>query len=972
MNRNQRAWTKVLAATLAMAPLTGLAQTTAGEGETPAKLPEIEVTGSYIPVAADSIAIPVAIVDTAAIERTGVLTNALEVLKKSVPQFTGNANIGANNANISSGSTGGGSQASLRNLTTLTLINGRRVAVSPITGQGGNQFVDLSLIPLAAIAQIEILLDGASATYGSDATSGVINIKTKRNYQGGEITGFYEWSDNDGNWENRGGNFVFGASNGKTSVVVAGGWSKQDPLFQFERSFSNPSYGTPTYGGVFNLGGNYFVLNPALSAPPVGATKPTIAFPMTSVPTAPGGAPYFGTVGSNAVYWGKTNASGAIIGFGGGELAFATSPEAEQVAFNLSQYVTLLQRREARGLLVSADHVLSDSMTFFSDVLISTTKTQSQINGQPLGTGVSASYAGNPFNNSVTVRNRSLENPRVYKYDTNFVRVVGGIRGEINDRISYETAINLNQSDLAHKNPGVIDFAGFQAGTGISPADPTPTINLFQRDVSPEAWAAGNFIGTAFNDFTSRLESWDGRLLIDAFELSSGFIKAAVGGEYTRERLTGTADINSIPDANGIIKWTGATSVNPFSADRDITSAWVEIFVPITSAEQDIKGFYKTEVTLSGRYEKYSDTDDPTVPKISFRWLPFNDEFAVRGSYGESFNAPTLYQLFGPSDVGFTPSVVLLPFGLDPDNADNYVGGQANLRGGSNPALSPAESKSYNLGVVWSPKSVKGLVVEATYWKVEEENIVGVISSQSILQDVEDNGPNSQYIRNLPNGQPNPNYVGDRNNPVSYDVTLQGFGSLGTPVTAPGQVANNFDDVYVQRPLVNIATQEASGVDASVKYKYDWTDIGLFEASVVMTYWIDYVFGSEDLAGYATITGGTIPRWSTYTQIGYTRGNINAYFGHRFIPTTFGPDEAAVQADKTSAEHYSTYDFGVAYEFDDSLVPVLDGLRLSVSVQNLGNELPPTLPNTFTNSNADDGTYSPIGRSFTVAASYKF
>src|SRR5688572_18580226 len=200
------------------------------------------VTGSFIPVAADSIATPVAIVGLPEIERTGVTTNVLDVLKKAVPQFTGNANIGSNNANISSGSTGGGSQASLRNMATLTLINGRRAAVSPITGTGGNQFVDLNIIPLAAVDSIEVLMDGASATYGSDATSGVINIKTRSNYNGVSLGGFYEWTDQTGNWANRGGNFVVGAGNGKTNITVAGGWSKSDPLWQFEREYSNPQY----------------------------------------------------------------------------------------------------------------------------------------------------------------------------------------------------------------------------------------------------------------------------------------------------------------------------------------------------------------------------------------------------------------------------------------------------------------------------------------------------------------------------------------------------------------------------------------------------------------------------------------------------------------------------------------------------------------------------------------------------------
>jgi iron complex outermembrane receptor protein len=330
-----------LSASAGVAPLAVAQQATASDKDTTLNLDKIVVTGSYIPVAADAIAIPVTVIGADEIAKTGITTNAMEVLRKAVPQFMGNANIGSENANIASGSTGGGSQASLRNLNTLTLINGRRAAASPITGTGGNQFVDLNIIPLSAIDSIEVLLDGASATYGSDATSGVINIKTKRDYNGAALSGYYEFSDQPGKWATFGGNFVTGASNGKTSITVAGGWSHQDPLYQFERGFASPQYGTPTFGGVINFGANYFVLNPAYSTPAVGAVKPTIAFStgsnsttnaLATVPVAPDGKPYFGAVGSNAYYWGKTSSAGAgVIGFGAGELAGATTPEAERL-----------------------------------------------------------------------------------------------------------------------------------------------------------------------------------------------------------------------------------------------------------------------------------------------------------------------------------------------------------------------------------------------------------------------------------------------------------------------------------------------------------------------------------------------------------------------------------------------------------------------------------------------------------------
>lgn len=970
-----------LSASAGVAPLAVAQQATASDKDT-LNLDKIVVTGSYIPVAADAIAIPVTVIGADEIARTGVTTNALEVLKKAVPQFAGNANIGSENANISSGSTGGGSQASLRNLTTLTLINGRRAAASPITGTGGNQFVDLNIIPLSAIESIEVLLDGASATYGSDATSGVINIKTKRDYNGAALSGYYEFSDQPGKWATFGGQFVTGASNGKTSITVAGGWSHQDPLYQFERGFSSPQYGTPTWGGTINFGANYFRLNPAYTTPPVGAVKPTVTFStgsnsttnaLASIPVAPDGKPYFGPVGSNAVYWGKTSSAGAgVIGFGAGELAGATSPEAEQVAFDLSKYVTILQQRESMGAITTFGHKLNDNVEFFGDIMYSQIKTKSQINAQPLGTvstfNVTGAYAYNPFATTVRVRNRFTTNPRVYKYDTTFARIVSGFRGDINDRLSFETAVNLNTSDLAYRNPGVIDSAKTLAAFGINP-NGVGAINPFQANIPPADVAAANVVGTGYNDFNSGLRSWDGRLVYKAGDFGAGEVVVVLGSEVRRETLNGTADLNSVPDAYGNIGWTGATSVNPFKASRDVKSVFLETSVPLAAPSQNIPWVHKFELDVAGRYEKYSDTDDPVVPKVTFRWLPKNDEFAIRGTWGKSFNAPTLYQLVGPSDVGFTPEVSLLPFGLA-DAPGNYVTGQGQIRGGNNPALKPSHSKALTFGVVWSPKSVKGFSVEATYWDIKETDVVGVISTQTILQSLEDLGAASPYLAT--NAGPN-NPVGNFINPLTglsvYDGRVEGFRGDGAAITAPGQVAGQIDSIFIERPLVNIASQKASGIDLGVKYNWDIPSVGLVKISANVAYWLKYEFNGEQLDGRATITGGTVPRWSPYVQASWTRSNWDVTFGARYIPKTDAPDETS---GKTAAEQYASFDLGVGYRFDGRFGKAFDGLHLSVFVKNIGNEAPPQLPDTFSNDSVDTGTYSAIGRTIMFSAEYKF
>lgn len=954
----------------------GTGSTAGAANQAPQRLDRFIVTGSYIPVAADAVAIPITSINADDIARTGVTTSALEVLRTAIPQFQGNTNIGVENANIASADTGGGAQATLRNLSTLTLINGRRAAVSPISGAGGYQFVDLNIIPIAAINNIEVLLDGASATYGSDATSGVVNIKTRRDFQGTSLSGFYEWTDNSGHWANRGANFVFGAGNGKTNITAAGGWARQDPLFQYERGFSNPIFGTPTFGGVINVQtSHYFVLNPAVSEPPVGATKPAVSFPMAAgaVPAAPDGRPYFGATGSNALYWGKVQ-GGSIVGFGAGELAGATSPEAQQVAFNLANYVTILQRKDARGAMISLDHKFTENLTFFSDFLAASIRTKSQLNAQPVGTtpdfNVTAAHPDNPFATSLRVRNRFLTNPRIYLYNTDFVRGVAGLSGQITENLTFETAVNLNRSELDYRNPGVIDSAGLLRAAGISPlatSQAGTALNLFRRDIPAADVTSANFVGTAFNTFVSELNSWDGRIVTKLFHLPAGQVTVALGGEYRRETLRGDADLNSIPDELGNIRWTGATSVNPFSASRDVTAGFIEVEVPLTSPETNLRGFYKSALTLAGRHERYSDTDDPTVPKVTLRWQPFNDEFTARATYGESFNAPKLYELFGPTDVGFSSEVNLLPFGAA-DIPGNYESGQSQFRTGSNPNLRPAESKSYTVGFVYSPKGLRGFSIDVSYYNIKESDVVDTVPEQTILQSVENLGPNSPYVRNLANGQPNPAYIGDRGNPRSYDVRVEGF-SAGRLITAPGQVVNNIDSIYMTAPFVNIAEQSQSGIDFGLRYR--WTDSRLGDFNLLSNFVFveDYEFDGEELANRATITGGTVARWRNYSNISWQKGPFEGFVGFTYVPEVDAPDQVSA---KVKAESYSKVDVGVGFRFGNRFPKFLQGLRVNAIVKNVGNEKPPVLGDTFTDANADVGTYDAVGRRYVISAELKF
>lgn len=884
------------------------------------KLDKFEVTGSYIPVAGTATAIPVTTLDAQAISDTGITTNVLEVLRKAAPQFSGNGNLGNSNANISSGSTGGGSSLAFRNTQTLVLINGRRSAYAPIIASSNSQFVDVNLIPLSAIAKIEILQDGASAIYGTDAVAGVVNIILRSDYKGMEVGLNYGWSDNDGNYAIRKGWVVAGASSDKTGITVSAEWTKSDPLFQKDRQFSNPAYGTGSFAGVVSIGSDFYILNPSLNAPPATGLDLTPA---------------------------QLVANGTYIAVNGSNLIGGTGSE-QQYAFNLAEYVTLLLGNERQSATLNFNHKWTDAVDVFGDLMYSQTKTYSQLNAQPTTTSAAASDVRNPFNVTVTARNRFLSKPRQYFYDTTNLRATIGARGRINENWGWEAGALNNRIEQDYRNEGLIDTAARIAAVSGG------VLNYFARQQTAGAIDASGMFGTAIGAAASELSTYDARVHGTLFNLPAGEVGFATGIEWRSEKLTQTADRNSQGATFG---WDTATTLDPFSADRDVNSWFANVRVPVLGTT-DGNGML-LEVEAAIRHEKYSDTDDPTVPKYAVRFLPFNDEFALRATYSESFSAPTLFQLFGPGGIGFTDPLSLTRFG-----GGALITGQANGRSGANPELQPATSENYTVGMVWSPKSVKGLSMSIDYFSVDQDGLISSIGDATILQDVELKGPASpyaQYVRRGPRGD-----------------TSQ-F-TNGQPITAPGQIGSSaIDDIYVTDRLVNIANQRMAGFDVKVDYTWNSDNWGRFDASLAGIWWEYYKATTLpdtdefDTVGQATPFNGTIPEYQTYASVRWNRGRWGGTLGWQFIPEVedvawFDDTDSTADA---HVESYHSIDVSASYRFGSEM-RWFDGLTLRVGANNVFNESPPSAKGTFTESNADIATYGAVGRFIFVEAKYAF
>lgn len=913
-----------------------------GETQT---LEKFVVTGSYIPYSADAPAVPISVVRTARLEATGQTSDLLEAIRKSSPQFIGNGNLGSSNANISSGVTNGGSQLQLRNVPTLVLINGRRAAFAPVGATGGYDFVDVNAIPVSAVERVEILKDGASALYGSDAVSGVVNIILKDNYQGAEMGGQYSFSRENGDtWEDRSAHFTVGARSGKTSVTVSGEWVKTDPLFQNSRKFSEDQTGqTSSFAGIVQyLGdGNVYFLAPGAKAP------------LNTDKTAD-------ELVAEGIY---------------------TLPAQVSDLFNLSPYQTLTLGNEKQLAVVSLNHKLSENAELFGEFFYSNVKTFLQLAAQPIvGMPYFAQYADgfggpygytlaehpqNPFDDLVLVRNRFVDRTRGYYSDNNSVHGLVGGRGQINEHVSWEVAANLNRNVQDFSNTNVINRVN------LANAIDNGTINLFNREQDPQALANANLFGTAYSKNRSSLNGFDARLTGDVpLSLPAGPIGYAVGGEFRRETLSAQPDSGSftVLDPNSPIYgspslWDGATSADPFSVSRRVASAFLEVRVPLTAPSQHIRGLDTLELSAAVRHDRYSDTDDPTVPKISLRWMPLNDEFAVRASYSESFRAASLYSLFGPTGVGFTDQPIGLRF-VDGRVMDDNID-QAFVRVLSNPELKPETSKSYNLGVVYSPRAVKGLSIEATYFRIKENNINGTEAETDILQDVETNGANSEFA--------------DR-------VRIGGFN--GAAITAPGQVSEAFDAaggsftrVFVTNFSENFVSAFQDGVDLAIGYVRDIPSVGKLDLSLNGMWFRSSDVEGESYVGKtngnAALNGGTIPRWNGNFQAELTRGNWLFGAGVYYYPAVEDTIAAVGETDVRSDRHvesYTTVDayFGYSFKGGPGFSRYVDGLSLRVGANNVFNEAPPLAKASWTDSGADTGTYSPLGRVMYISANYKF
>jgi iron complex outermembrane recepter protein len=930
----------------------------------PSSVETITVTGSSIPTTPSEATVPVTVLGVKEIEATGITSNALELLRKAVPAFAGRSNTGNSNANNNNQNTAGGSQIQLRNLDTLVLVNGRRMPTSGINAIGGKNFVDINQIPVAAIERIEVLTDGASSIYGSDAIGGVVNLILKAEFEGSEAGVRYGYAPGSGKYTESSVYAVTGFEpRPGAAFTVAGSYSKTDPLYQKDRPFS-----TPLVGRVSAVPGS---IPGALLAPGVNS-------PRDRVPTG---------TGATATTIADLIAGGAYV---------AATPAQISATYDLSQFQFLVLQQEQGSVIAngSAD-LIGKQLTVFGDLILSKTKSFTQF--LPL-TQTLTVPAGAPFNplttNASGVNFAYWPRPKQFHNDADGSRFTIGLKGDVSSNWSWETAYLQGESKLTQLQENVFYApniaraiaGGFDAQgnvvaggrysrvrSGFSESGPfviQPALDPFARAAGVDPASLDNVFGTEQIDVKSKLLSFDAKIVGTPFALPAGKVGIAAGINLRKEELSGQTDPNGFNTGPTNHLWSGATFTDPFKADRRIDAAFAEARLPITGKDFTLPALHAFDLVGAVRTERYSDAGNSTVPKIGFRWEPMDKQLVVRGTYSRAFTAPTLFAMFGPTGTRTGGSgIIQSAFGIN--------GITFNAEDGNNPALKPSDAWSRSIGMVLVPDAVPGLRFKLDFVNVTQKGFPGGIGFANIFQSVNAQGSASPFISNVSRGN-FPGFAGS----IPGSTAFATPGSLQAFIAAGGQTAGN--DLYAVDYFVNLAGVKVRAYDVLLEYAMPQTRAGRFTLMTTGTYFERYQFQALpdqpyfEYAGFATNGGtgvqGTLPRWRAYSTVHWERDGWEATIANSYIPgvTDIGVGGIVFATSTTlrpiKVSSYTTWDLSAGY----TLKGIMKGMRVMVGVNNVADRMPPLAPQAFTDNNADVATYSPLGRLWYATVSVKF
>jgi len=908
MNTNLKAGARAVRGVLLAGAwtLTGTLGAPAMAQQIAAELPRVEVTGSAIRRVQSETALPVEIISRAEIEKTGV-TTAAEILGR----VSANVNGLTDGASINvGGDQRGFNSANLRGIgtsSTLVLLNGRRMA--NFASPGDDSGVDLNNIPAAALERVEVLLDGASALYGTDAIGGVINFITRKDYQGLELNVYGGKTDEGGAGKRtasisvgkgeleRDGYNVFAVADFQRTNALNTSQRSFIPGLQVEQrlghllsGYTSPANIRLTSNQRDHLQELGFTINgQPITNRLINLSVPDCAPPANVyLPAGTGGvdACTYNYMGDTELYPKSEKASllsRAVVKLGGGHQAYA------EVA--LSRAKTWYTGSAAR-------------VTGYLDY--------SQV-PQLAGTGLDA--LDDDFPGELELRMRLNEaGQRTSELTSEGIRFVVGMNGTLGGW-DYDTAFNHSVNTVKDK-----DTHGYVLYNELLEGIADGRINPFGPS-SAEGRALIDSIQV--NDVVRRargtLDAFDFKLSRALSALAGGDLALAIGGEARREQNRFTPSELLLSDnINNDAAPEGGRATRD---SRNVAALYGEVLVPFAK---------QWEAQLSARYDHYQQVGGAASPKIGLTYRP-SSALLLRASAGRGFRAPTMNELHRPTVYSSTATLPDPVYCTTVENNYSDCADNWDTRRYSNENLKPERSRQFSMGAVFAAgRRVSGSL---DYWNIKRTNLISEIGDDIILGNLAKYG---DLVYRDEDGLIDYIELRKENRGAQLARGLDLAVTVRGVETALGRFGGRLNGTYVLSSKI----QNAPG-DAFV------SNLNRFVTDGVVQRWRHTVSFDWDQGPFSSSLQNT---WSS----GYEDQN-----------TAINIDDGSVVA-QNRVKSYSLWDMSGAYQVNPAL-------KLRVGVQNLFDETPPYSNQAYYFLSGYDPSYTdPRGRRFYASANYSF
>ncbi|MHC9085958.1 TonB-dependent receptor domain-containing protein [Luteimonas sp. RIT-PG2_3] len=759
---------------------------TAVDDEAVSEIARVSVTGSRLARLDVEGPSPVITFDNERLQRSGV-TDVADIFRYLPQQPFSTSSVGGE----------GGSAVQLRGLghgNTLVLINGRRAITSGLFGSRG--VVDLNTIPLTAVERIEVLPDSASAIYGADAIAGVVNVILKQGVERPSLEVRYGAAA-DGAEEKRIAGTV-GIERGRVRGTLIFDYFDRGTLLGADRALTADADYRPFGGPDRRVNAS----NPGTVCSADGSNLPGLPAPCAAVPAGTSGI-------------GLTPAD-----------FLATA--AQQNLDSRRRFESTVTATERYGVSAFGEVDISERLQGFAEATYSHWRSENQLMASVVTNRlVPATNPFNPFDAPVRVNYRFDEvGPRAQKTGSESLRLVAGLKGGFGDAWDWEVSAAGSKDDgWQNSATNGVDSAKVDALLALT--DPATALNLFgERANSPEIARAlleapdrQRFIASA--DYAGV----SGFMRGDLFSLPTGAVQSAWGSEWRSEEITGTFPGMGI-------------DYLPGGASREVSAGFAELRFPLIAGDSSVDGTStRLALTAAGRYDHYSDFGGTFNAKFGVEWN-VSKSLLLRATYGDSFRAPTLWDLNS------------MPLSLSTVTNDIRRGNETTsiiATYGGNPDLQPEESDAFSAGFVYVPDVAGKLRIAANYWRIRQDlrtnqlNLDMILRNESLFPD--------RVIREAP---------------TAADIAAG----------LPGRLTS------VNFSAINFGALDTSGVDLEMSFSMD-VGSGQLRPSLAATWIRNYRAADFPDAPLTERVGiadyrGTIPRWRVVTGLEWVSGPFGA------------------------------------------------------------------------------------------------